>query len=314
MGGSPPFPKTKNIMQKNTFTKQFKTSNTKPEFINILMDEDLEAFICPFLIENNKKEKIVLNINNQIHNFLTKLNKSYIKPNDKNNGLDFLSHLHEPNEYHLGYSSTNKGKAVSNPRAELIYDALRNNRFSKGGSSITNEAHFVLLLVKGIGQDIISDIISNVCRNIFADFTLNICRKYKIKTEKFNIEFYNSSKEIWEKKDVQLPSYKGKKIILIPRFIISGGRDYVNRYNWFISKNYIAHDILNGKLQLPNESQMVKKLKDGTKKAIIKRIYMQFRKPKKELIDFVIDYSGSLDEFVRYAKYNYPELDINSII
>jgi len=38
--------------------------------------------------------------------------------------------------------------------------------FSSFGITITDEAHNVLLLVDGIGPDIMSDIISNICKDI----------------------------------------------------------------------------------------------------------------------------------------------------
>ena len=58
---------------------------------------------------------------------------------------------------------------------------------------------------------------------------------------------------------------------------------------------------------------MIKHFKDGTKKAVIKRIYETYKKPKKDLIDFVIKYQGSLDAFLIYAKENYPELDLSNL-
>lgn len=298
----------------NTFNQHFIKQKKSIEFLDIPLDEDLEAFICPFLIENNKlSNPIALNVYENVHQFLINLNRDFIKPNKRTEGLKFLSHLHEPNEYHLGYSSKNKGKAVSKTRAESIYDALRNNRLAKQNVAITNEAHFVLLLVKGIGQDIMSDIIANVCRDIFAEFTSNLCNKYGIKTHSTNIEFYNAISKKWENKSIDLPYYNGKHIILLPKFIISGGRAYSNLYNWFIASNHLAAEILNRKKALPTDAQFITNMKDGTKKAIIKKIYQAYRKPKDELIDFVIKFKGSLDEFVWYAKEHYPELDLDNI-
>lgn len=300
---------------KNTFSLHFiKQQKKSIEFIDIHLDKDLKAFICPFLIENNKlSNPIALSVYENVHQFLTKLNRDFIKPNKITDGLSFLSHLHEPNEYHLGYSSINKGRAVSKTRAESIYNALRNNTLTRKNLEITNEAHFVLLLVKGIGQDIISDIIANVCREIFADFTTKICEDYGIGTHATNIEFYNASSEKWEIKSVNLPYYNGKHIVLLPKFIISGAREYSSSYNWFIAKHHLATEILNRKEALPTDARFITNMKDGTKKAIITEIYKVYRKPKDELIEFVIKFQGSLDEFVWYAKEHYPELDLNNI-
>lgn len=293
------------------FTTHFKIKTNKIDFVDIPVNEkDLLAFICPFLIENNKADKLILKISNRLKNFLSDLNKSYIKTNDFKNGIPFLDHLHEPNEYHLGYSLTNKGKAVSKSKAQDIFTSLRNNRFAKQGLSITNEAHNVLLLVDGIGQDIMSDIIANVCRDIFADFTTAICNKYSVSTRPIKIEFYNEKIKKWEQKYINLPFNTGH-LILIPNKLLSGGRAYANRYNWFISSHYISKKILN---QKSPSKKLITQMKDGTRKAIIKEIYKQYKKPKKDLIDFVLEYPNSLDEFIAYAKSYLPELNLDGLL
>lgn len=292
------------------FTKHFSIKDKEIQFVDIPIDnEDLLAFICPFLIENNKTDKVASQISKRLRNFLTDLNTIYIKPNDFKNGIPFLDHLHEPNEYHLGYSDSNKGKAVSKNKAEQIFIFLRNNKFARQGLSITNEAHNVLLLVNGIGQDIMSDIIANVCRDIFANFTLNICNKYSIPTTDFPIEFYNDKSKKWEIKTASLP-INNTLIILIPVKLLSSGRAYASLYNWYIAKNYMYKVVLNMKKP---PTGTVTQMKDGTKKAIIKAIYLHYKKPKKDLIDFVLRFPDSLDEFIAYAKIHYPELRLDNL-
>lgn len=296
-----------------TFKTQFRITAPQVDFIDIPVDDDdLLAFICPFLIVNNQDDPRFRQIYLQMKSFLTKLNRSYILPNDEPNGLRFLSHLHEPNEYHLGYSESNKGKAISKERAQTIFDSLRRNRFAQHGSSTTNEAHNVLLLVEGIGQDIMSDTIANVCRNIFAQFTEQQCFLHNVPTVPKQIEFYDPQVGNWSTQVFNLPEYMGKTIILLPKKIIAGERMYFNLYNWFISSNYISVDLMKN----PNansKSKTIKLMKDGTKRAIIKEIYKVYRKPKNSLIDFVIKYPGSLDQFRDYAKSNYPALNLDGL-
>lgn len=300
-------------MQQYTFKDHFRINKRDfVEFVNVPLDGDLLAFICPFLIANNREEEIVDRIYLQLEDFFINLNKNYIVSNDRKNGLFFLSELHEPNEYHFGYSHSNKGKAIAHEKAEIIYDSLSRNKLAKKGISITNEAHNILLLVEGIGQDLMSDTISNVCRNIFAEFTENQCAKYKIQTFKTKVRFYNSSTEKWDSKDYNLPQYKGKRIILVPKFIVSGGRAYSTRYNYFISSHYISKDIMTNKVKAKND-KMVSILKDGTKKSIVKEIYRAYGKPKSGLVDFVLQYQGSLQDFLDYSKLHYPALDLDNI-
>jgi len=298
-------------MKKNyTFSEHFNVQNEGYEYLNIPLDKDLEAFICPFLVVNEKQTIIARKVYKRSLDFLKILNRNYIMKNDRLNGLHFLSNLKEPNEYHLGYSDSNKGKGIANVKAEVIFDSLSNNRFAKKGVSVTNEAQNVLLLVKGIGQDNMSDILANICRDIFAEFTEQLCVKYGIPTKKVKIKYYDNINNIWDFKIVSLPCYMGKHKILLPKNIISGSRDYCNRYNWFISKNYISHEILKGNLNLPNRDKYIKEINNGGKKPIVKHIYRDYRKAKSNLIDFVLKYNSSLLEFQDYAKGHLPAFNI----
>lgn len=298
-----------------TFKEEFGIDKNDIEFINIPLESDIEVFICPFLINHSKIESEFSNkIYKRLVSFLTDLNKNYVKPNKRNKGIKFLSRLHEPNEIHFGYSSRNKGKAVAKEKATIIFNALRNNRFAKQGLETTNQAHNVLLLVKGIGQDIMSDITLNVCRDIFAEFTKKIVNKYNIsKVGIFNCEYYNDTLNKWDTIKFQLPKFENKKIILVPKNIVSGKRIYSTRYNWFVASKIISVKIMNKGNISKKDNKLFKRLESGTKKIIIKRVYDAYKKPKEDLIQFVLDYPGSLDQFIKYAKEHYPEIDLSDL-
>ena len=170
-----------------------------------------------------------------------------------------------------------------------------------------------MLLVSGVGQDNISDTFANVCRNLFAEFTEQICRRYGIPTLPVAIDYYNPTSKTWDTQQRNLPTYFGKKIILIPENIPSGSRAYSTHYNQFISKEYIAPELLSGKRTASRNRRMIRTLKDGTKKAIIKEIYKTYKKPKEDLIDFVLEFKGSVDAFLRYCKDHFPELKLDNL-
>lgn len=287
------------------FSDKFNIQNKSDiDFFDIFIDEDSKAFICPFKINNNKS-KISKSISRRMKSFFEKLNNDFIKINDRNGGIQFLSHLHEPNEIHLGYSSNSKGKAIEKTRGYIIYDALYRNRHTNKNSpkgSLSNESHNILLLIEGIGQDIMSDLILNVCRDILSEYTLKCCNKFNIPISKSSIEYYNSTISKWEKIEVELPFYKDKKIILIPNFLISKQKEYTAIYNRFIAKYYIAVKILNNKLDIQNRQDMIYVKKDGTQKPIIKKILEKYGRPKNELIYFANEYTDSLDKFSIYLK------------
>lgn len=288
---------------------------TKPaEHVNILLGSDLELFIDPYNIANNLQNKVAKKVYLRSKSFLENLNRTYIVPNDRINGLAFLSHLQEANEYGFGYSKTNKGKGIGPTKAEVIFDSLSNNLFARGGVSITNEAHNVLLLVKGIGADNMSDTLANVCRDIFADFTYDQCLLHNIPTSKVQIEYFDSTRNCWMFKDTNLPSFEGKKIILVPKFLIGGERAYTSAFNWFISSNYLSKEILAGTLKTSNSKGFINRLKNGTRRAIIKNINKHFKKPKGELVDFVKKYNGSLLEFQTHIKNNFPNISDEQLL
>lgn len=302
-----------NIMKKKNFNGYFNV--TKPtEHVNILLGSDLELFIDPYNIANNLHDKIAKKVYLRSRSFLENLNRTYIVPNDRTNGLAFLSHLQEANEYGFGYSKTNKGKGIGPTKAEVIFDSLSNNLFARKGVSITNEAHNVLLLVKGIGPDNMSDTLANVCRDIFAEFTLEQCHKHGIATSKDEIEYYDSNRNCWMFKDVNLPIFQGKSIILVPKFLIGSKRAYTSAFNWFISSNYLSKEILDGTLKINNSRGFVNRLKNGTRRVIIKNINKHFKKPKGELVEFVKKYNGSLLEFQLHVKNNFPNISDDQLI
>lgn len=300
------------MKHKKNFNEHFGVSHQTTEYINISLNSDLELFIDPYNIANNLNNRIAKKLYLRSKAFLETLNQDYIIHNDRKNGLPFLSHLREPNEYGLGYSSINKGKGVGKDKAEVVFDSLHNNKFAKAGVTITNEAHNVLLLVKGIGQDNMSDILANVCRDIFAEFTYQQCINNGVPTYDTKIEYFDSVSKKWLTKNVKLPFYKNH-IILVPKFLINGGRQYTNYYNWFVFSNHLSKDILEGKIKITDDSNYVTKLKDGSRKPILKNISKDFRKPKDELVDFAKHYDSSLIGFQTHIKDHFSSIDDDSL-
>lgn len=301
------------MKKKKNFDGHFNVTK-QTEHINILLGSDLELFIDPYNIANNLENKIAKKIYLRSKSFLENLNSTYVVPNDRINGLAFLSHLQEANEYGFGYSKTNKGKGIGLTKAEVIFDSLSNNLFARAGVSITNEAHNVLLLVKGIGSDNMSDTLANVCRDIFAEFTYEQCLLHNIATSKVEIEYYDSNRNCWMLKDVNLPSFGGKNIILVPKFLVGSRRGYTSAFNWFISCNYLSKEILDGTLKSNNSKGFINKLKNGTRRVIIKNINKHFKKPKGELVEFVKKYNGSLLEFQMHIKNNFPYITDDQLL
>lgn len=300
------------ITHYNSFNSHFGIDRSSAEHLDILLESDIKAFICPFIIKNNLNHNIARRLIKRSTAFLKTLTNDYVIPMKENEGIKFLSHLREANEYRLGYSAMNLGKGVGELKAEEIYKYFSTSKFVQKGVSVTNEAHNVLLLISGIGQDLMSDILGNICRDIFAEYTLEQCKKHITPLDslkKFNIEFFNEHTNEWDRKKVLLPIYNDKKIILIPQFICSQPRLYQNLYNWHIASFFYAPDIISGSIKVDPNDDFTIKLKNGKVIAKVRNIYDHYRKPKDQLHLHVLKYSKSLVEFQLYAKDHY--LSIN---
>lgn len=290
-----------------TFNNHYGITDPNPGHLNIFLDADIEAFVCPFMIKASNS-KFANEVYMRFKHYLTHVNNVYISKNDRLGAIRVLSRLREANEYHLGYSGRNMGKGVGAHKAELVYESLNRNEFVKQGISITSEPEKALLLVEGIGQDNMSDAIVNVCRDLFAEFTLKQCIKYNIGVFKTKIEFYDCNTHTWKKKQVYLPHHKGSAVILVPQKFTSGSRIYQERYNWHISSEYIAFDIQSGKIGISDDDDFIIELKDGRKKPVVKKIYKEYRKPKGDLISFVLAYPKSLETFIDHVKESLPPI------
>jgi len=85
------------------------------EHLDIPLNGDIEVFICPYKVANSRHNNIAQRIYKRTNIFMQKLNK-LVEQGDKAKAKELLYHLHESNEYHLGYSSKNKGSAVGNDK------------------------------------------------------------------------------------------------------------------------------------------------------------------------------------------------------
>lgn len=283
--------------------------------LNILLDRDIEVFIDPSLI----KSEGYLNskIQNRCVSFLTKLNEEFVKKKNEIGALHFLSKLHEPKEFHIGYCSNSiSGKAIGIDKSKLIYNSLVANPLNQIGLSILNDPFNVLLLVEGIGQDNMSDLIANICRDLFSEFTQQQCLKYNIPVFATEIQYFDEKSLNWVSKNVHLPAYLGEEVIFIPDWMVNKQRAFTTNFNRHVCSKYIWEEyIKDGNLsKSPYFLDCIFKKKDGSIKPIIKVIYNKYKKDKKDFYKFVISYNDSIDTFLEKSKLNYPKLTFEDLV
>ncbi|WP_341227674.1 hypothetical protein [uncultured Arcticibacterium sp.] len=285
------------------------------EHLNIPLDRDIKVFISPTLIEGERGKSQVSNkLYLRTKAFFSHLVNDFVIPDDEVKGVELLNFLHEPYEYRIGYSNgTYFGKGVGPEKGKSVFNAFKNNSFAQRGVSILSDPLSILLLVDGIGQDNVSDILANVCRDLFCEFTLKQCLKYNVPTSDYTIDYFNLENLSWETKVVQLPSYRGKEIILLPYWAVSKELKFNLLYNKHVCLKYIWEDIVRTQKvsSIPDRFLIVNKR--GEIRPNIGAMMEEYKLSKKEFRLFVLKYQNSISTFRDDVNLKYPALSYQDL-
>lgn len=156
----------------------------------------------------------------------------------------------EPSEFRLGYTSHGtKGAGSGRGYARAIRDGIA-VAIAKG---LERPEHIeeIGILNEGIGADRISDIVANVLKQTFVEYTQEVAERHAIPLEPFKVEHYkfNTNYKRWSAGDCNLPaSSDGAPIILVPERLLQS-LPTLNADDWFCSTmNQDLRDSLNLKV------------------------------------------------------------------
>ncbi|MGY4691009.1 hypothetical protein [Salibacterium sp. K-3] len=216
-----------------------------------ILDVDTELFIDPFLLFEYEKAPFTQTHNKIIHFFneAFKLGakSSRSKGSIIENKLQRMVTFPEVDEICLGYSGNSTGgSGTGEGFSESIVSSIH-NAINIG---VQNFNHFeeIAILESGIGRDRISDICANIIKDELIEYTQNICYKYSIPTENFNVRTFNYKFLIWQKKEYLLPQnpYNKKPLLLVPQNILkdlpSIGPDNFIDWAWSTENEILRND------------------------------------------------------------------------
>ncbi len=218
-------------------SQHFKLNKTQKElaFADVSITDDTAEFIDPWLIKDGPGT-----FNAQcaelIQSFFGEVLKS-ISAGDKDRAEQLLSHLHEVNWTHLGYSSKGaRGKAIASEHAGQIYQALKLSRAVK--TNILKDLEDTALLIPGIDKDKISDMITNIIMPLLIQFTNEQAVLYGIpqKEIKKNCHCWDPKTKKWVLSGpFSLPVYNDKPVLFVPKHIVNyelavNSKDFYNKY------------------------------------------------------------------------------------
>lgn len=156
------------------FSKVFGLTNTQAEldFVDIDLATDTPLYIDPYAIQIRADEFSEV-CTDHIHSYFNALLDALRARNDVR-ATNLLSNLREPNETFLGQSvGRPRGRAVGAHKAAQLAQAFRESQaFETGLLSDLSEA---ALFIYGVGSDTISDLTTNILRNLLAKYTKEQC-------------------------------------------------------------------------------------------------------------------------------------------
>lgn len=216
--------------------RYFKTGKQQPEldFVDIDTNTDIPLFLDPYFIAN-RTDQWSVQASNTIRNFFQNLIDK-LRANDRS-AFKLLSHLHEPNETCLGLSQGKpKGRGVGRENMLDLYSSLSKSKAVKTG--IVSDIEDCHIFVDGFGKDKLSDMTTGILRRHLIEYTQNQAKLNNIplKPGVPSGYFWDTSLESWNNIHTDMLVVNGRKIILVPKGVVSFSFGYTPEkyYNKFV--------------------------------------------------------------------------------
>lgn len=275
------------------FSTVFALTNSQADldFVDIDLSTDTPLYLDPYAIQI-RNDEWSSKCGDNIRSFFNELLDS-LRAGNMARSIHLVSNLHEPNETFLGESQGNpNGKAVGQIKARQLLEAFVNSRaYETGLLSDVSEAE---LFIRGVGRDTISDLTTNVIRNLLAEYTGNCCALHNIPVQAVRSlgPVWDIVARDWRSQTLNLPVWNRRPILLVPktsvryRLSIDSQEFYNHHMVEFLQAEYLAAG-----------GALVQVLKDGTPrvtKVSVKEVHPFI---KDDLAAFVRDHPQVLEEY-----------------
>lgn len=203
-------------------SKIFNLNRTQYEldFIDVDVKKDKRLFVDPVLISRGEDvwSQDALETIGSFFGFLIDLlkNKKY------DEAFQLFDGLKEPNETCLGMSKGKpRGRGVGPMDTRKIFQSLKSSKAVKTG--LVSDIEDCMIFVDNFGPDKLSDMTTNIIRGHLIDYTKDQCLLWGIPLKKGvpSGRVWNRRKMIWEDGYDEALVINNKKILLIPKAIVS---------------------------------------------------------------------------------------------
>lgn len=238
------------------FKNYFQVVTEKDEFIDIPLNRDVRLYVDPTRIMGVTSNLFDSKLAKQKVDdyFLTAF--TLYSQGKKQEAIDMVSSSGEINATHLGLS---EGESKGRGASPTILNSVFSQIVDSGAltEELLQRPMLVPMFVPNFGPDRFSDLIVSILSKELADFTIKICKKYKVPLSTIQIElcdYYSVKTRKWTKLSLCLPcGPDGKPILLIPKELA------VSEYN-FSAEKYVNDVILKYRqnFHLENNTELVR--------------------------------------------------------
>jgi len=264
-------------------SEHFKLGRRQPEldFVDVDVESDLPVFLDPRALlvlppESEWGAECVSLVQNFFDTVL-----SAIRSGDDDRARSLLEQLREPNETHLGLSKGHsRGRALGTESAHDVWDALRQSEAVKSG--LLQDLEDTILMVEGVGSDIVSDITTNILREPLVNYTRDVCTAYGIPM-KADVDcgpMWDPTKRDWYSELGDLPVTPFGRLILVPKVL-------VRRQMHYDPGEYFNHYLLDALAadERRARSSLVQVLKNGNTRVTKKSLREKYGTGKKVIVE-----------------------------
>jgi hypothetical protein len=230
------------------------------DFVNIDTVRDTRLFLDPYVMQalpDGFCQKAFKSVNS----FFTEVFAT-CAINDNKKLYELLAHASEPNETNLGMKTISQHGKGSTPDelTELFYkfykDIIHTHNMNDLGLNIC-------IYIKGFDHDKMSDLITNIIRNLLFEFTVSQCLKWNMPLDKDVTligHYWDVYSLTWAELKGNAFLIDGKSFLLVPKIIVR--REYTANVERYI-KQYILKELQQKHLDSNSELCTKVTLKSG---------------------------------------------------
>lgn len=214
------------------------------DFVDIDIATDVPLFLDPYFL-GTCGYPWAESANRTLYNFFQRL-LTFLKSDQIDKARDHFSHLTEPNETCLGLSQSKpQGRGVGTTDTNKIFDSLLRSKAIESG--IVEDIEDCRIFVRGIDKDKLSDMTTNIIRKHLIEYTQAQCDLWGIPLQD-NVPsgyMWDRLTNSWENVYTRMLVIGGRKILLVPKSIVSYSVDYTpQRYIQHFVLNFLQHENL----------------------------------------------------------------------